>query len=68
MVFMVYRFPSLRSGGQKVGSGLLDGGFGGYLIGLFEVIRRLIMRQLVVFGGLIDGRIVWWRVISLLWS
>ena len=26
VVFMVHRVPSLRSGGQKVGGGLLDGG------------------------------------------
>ena len=30
VVFMVHRVPSLRSGGQKVGGGLLDGVIGGY--------------------------------------
>ena len=29
-VFMVPRVPSLRSEGQKVGGGLLDGGLWGY--------------------------------------
>ena len=28
--FMVHRVPSLRSGGQKLGGGLLDGACGGY--------------------------------------
>ena len=33
VAFMVHRVPSLRSGGQKEGGGLLDGGLCGLLDG-----------------------------------
>ena len=47
VVFMVRRVPSLRSGGQK-------GGWWVIRWRLVEVIRRLIVNKLVVFGGLLE--------------